>query len=389
VNRANPEVRVNQAGELRSARIESLRAVAALGVLTGHALIISHGVEPAYLNRILLGGGFGVFLFFALSGYLLFWPFARRDYGDGDSIDLRRYALNRAVRILPLYYFVLVVLLIFREDGGTLKQWLAFTTFSENFSQSTFGTVDGVMWSLVVELHFYAILPLLALGLATLARGSLRRAALLLGMLAVASFTLRLVTLTLDSTPNLYIRYSILSTFFFFVSGMLLALLRIAWRDERPKWLRGMLGSSTAWATASVLLMLLVWYQGKLEALTAVASFLLAGACILPLREGVVIRALEWRWLAAIGVCSYSIYLWHPPLLQDVVAEVPHMPHSFIGLFLPALAVSLLVAFLSYRLVEAPFLRLRRRWARSTPDRIGEAKAASALKPEQPSAVEH
>src|SRR3954467_15834245 len=150
------EARVNQAGELRSSRIESLRAVAALGVLVGHVLVISPGLHPAYLNRAVEGGGFGVYLFFALSGYLLFWPFARRDYGDGDAINLRRYAFNRAVRILPLYYFVLVVLLLLREDGGTLKQWLAFTRFSENFSTSTFGTVDGVMWSLVVELHFYA-----------------------------------------------------------------------------------------------------------------------------------------------------------------------------------------------------------------------------------------
>jgi peptidoglycan/LPS O-acetylase OafA/YrhL len=98
---------VDQAGELRSARIESLRAVAALAVYVGHVFGQANAYDPArtqdtFLDRALLGGGFGVYLFFALSGYLLFLPFARRDYAGGRAVDYRRYAQNRAVRILPL-----------------------------------------------------------------------------------------------------------------------------------------------------------------------------------------------------------------------------------------------------------------------------------------------
>jgi peptidoglycan/LPS O-acetylase OafA/YrhL len=363
--------RIEQAGELRSARIESLRAVAALGVLFGHVVLVSHGVGPTYLERALIGGGYGVYLFFVLSGYLLFWPFARRDYGDDESIDLRRYALNRALRILPLYYFVLAFLLLVQEDGGTLRQWLSFATFSENFSTSTFAKVDGVMWSLVVELHFYVLLPLLAFGIARLAHGSLRRAAVVLGVLAAASLVLRVGTVYLDSHPNLYLQYSIMSFFFFFVSGMMLALLRIAWREGPPSWLRGPLGSSSAWCATAVALMLAVFaiHEDWAEVLTAPASFLVVGASILPLRHGWVVRALEWRWLAATGVASYSLYLWHLPILERI-GDIQDAPKSFGALLVIGGGLAIFSAFVSYRIVEAPFLRLRRRWARSTPERV-------------------
>src|SRR5436189_6111084 len=92
-----PAPQVDQAGERRSARIESLRALAALGVLVGHAYGWSHGFAGAiygtYHGRVLLSGGFGVFLFFALSGYLLYLPFVRGAFSDRGGIDVRRYAV--------------------------------------------------------------------------------------------------------------------------------------------------------------------------------------------------------------------------------------------------------------------------------------------------------
>src|SRR3954451_17420490 len=129
--------RVVQAAEARSARVESLRALAATGVLVGHVYGVATGFEQgSFANRLGLAGGFGVWLFFALSGYLLFWPFVRRDYSSGGRIDLRRYALNRALRILPLYYVVLVVLLVLNEGGGSPAQWLRFGTFTQSFFTS-------------------------------------------------------------------------------------------------------------------------------------------------------------------------------------------------------------------------------------------------------------
>jgi peptidoglycan/LPS O-acetylase OafA/YrhL len=362
---------VEQAGELRSARIESLRAVAALGVYAGHVFGQANDYEPArtFADRVLLGGGFGVFLFFALSGYLLFWPFAKRDYLGGPSIDYGRYARNRALRILPLYFVVVVVLLIVAEGGGTLEQWLSWLTFSENFTtdRTNLTDVNGLMWSVVIELHFYLVLPFLAIALARLSGRSLSRAAAILLALGAASFALRYVTFYDEArrVEEPLLDYSLPSTFFFFVAGMLVVLLRIAWERRPPKLIRGPLAWAETWMAASLVFWLLVFDDYAHGYLAAVASAFLVAACVLPLRGGPVMRLLEWKVLAFVGVISYSYYLWHLPILESI-GEASWEPDSTVGLLAVSLPICLAAAYLSYRFVESPFLRLRRRWGATT-----------------------
>jgi peptidoglycan/LPS O-acetylase OafA/YrhL len=362
--------RVAQAGELRLARVESLRALAALAVLFSHVFLVSRNANFVLLtdtfpHRVMLGGGSAVFLFFALTGYLLFAPFARLYFGTGDPIDLRRYALNRALRILPLYYFAVIVFLIIQAGGGSAGQWWRFLTFSENFFTSTAGTVDGPMWSLVVEVHFYILLPLLALGLARLAGRSATRAALVLVAVGAASFYLhwRKVDNT-GSPPDLRWEYSLPATFFYFVPGMLLALLRVRVDPERLRRALGPMAVAEVWFIASLAVWALTVNSFKNAGLAAVASFLTVGACVLPLRGGPLVRALDWRPLAVVGVASYSLYLLHLPIVSWLH---PDVASGFGGLLAVALPLCVIVALISYRLVEAPFLRLRRRWSRSSP----------------------
>ena len=345
--------RVDQAGEQRLARLESLRALAALGVLVGHVWGARHAFGATgtddLLGRTIFGGGYGVFVFFALSGYLLFRPLANAVF-DGERVDLRRYAINRLLRTLPLYYVVVFVLLVVQEGGGTFGQWWRFTTLTENLFPSTVLTVDGPIWSLLVELQFYALLPLVAVGLARLARGSRRDAAVLLLVAGAGGAVLRIYLLNHRHVGDPRIVYSLLTTAFFFVPGMLLALAR----DVR---LRGPLGSGDVWLLASIPVWLFVFDDYSRTAWAAVASFLVVGGAALPLRHGPLVRALDWRPLALVGVASYSLYLWHLPI---VIAMERH------GALLWAVPVSLLVAFVSYRMVEEPFLRLRRRWSSSS-----------------------
>jgi peptidoglycan/LPS O-acetylase OafA/YrhL len=361
---------VQQAGEARSARIESLRALAALGVLVGHVFGQVHDYDPAqtlstFWQRVLLGGGFGVFLFFALSGYLLFRPFAERDYGGGPRIDLRRYARNRALRILPLYYVVLVVVLVLGEGGGTPEQWVGFATFSENFTsdRTTITAVNGVMWSLVIEVHFYVLLPLIAYALSRLSRRSLVRVAVLLGTLAAISLAFRYLTLyRYERLERPLFDYTIISTFFYFVAGMLVAVVRVAWREGPPAWVRGPILRAEIWMAVSLVFWAVVFDDYAHGWAAAPASFFLLGACVLPLRAGPVVRALEWRWLALLGVASYSLYLWHLPILESL-GQAGWAPTTFLGLLAVTLALSIPASVLSYRFIEVPFLRLRRRWS--------------------------
>jgi peptidoglycan/LPS O-acetylase OafA/YrhL len=338
--------RVVQAGEVRSARIESLRALAAMSVLVGHVWLFSQGAASAtYPHRLVEAGRYGVWLFFALTGYLLFWPFVR-----SGAIDLRRYALNRVLRILPLYYFVVVVLLVIDQHGGSSTQWLRFTTMTESFSRSTVGTVDVPIWSLAVEVQFYALLPVLAWLL--MRTGSVRRAAIGLCVLAGLSLVVWFVKVHVPAAPDLRWRYSLPATFFNFTAGMFLALLRA--RTARLPVRSDVLiaGGVALWLVAASAIR---WA----EPLCALGAALIVGALVLPVNEGPLTRSLAFRPLAALGVASYSLYLWHVPVIRSL--------HSHTGFGTAALLVggagfAIAVAAVSYLGVERPFLGLRRRW---------------------------
>lgn len=368
---------IDQAGELRSVRVESLRAIGVLGVLVAHTMGWASYYGPeigqgAFSRAVALGTQASPFVLFVLSGCLLYGPFARRDLGNGDPINLRRYAINRALRILPLYYAVLLVLFVFQEHVGTLKKWALYASFSQSLVAGPNFQVNRVFWYLDIEVHFYVLLPLLAFLLARASGGSRNRAALLLGMLGFASFLFFLYAWHLDPTPNPYWQFSLLSTFFFLSAGMLLALIRLSWEERRPEWLRGPLASADLWIAASAgLCVLNIFWRYSLPSMSAMVnillvSVLLVGACVLPLRTGPLIRALEWSPLAVLGVAAYSLLLWHDPILK-ALAKSSWAPSGFVGLLAVGLPLCCLMAFASYALIEAPFLRLRRRWARSTP----------------------
>lgn len=373
------ESSINQAGELRSSRIESLRALAALGVLVGHAFLIAlayRGTSTGLRNQLISGGLLTVFLFFTLSGYLLYWPFVRHYHG-GARLDLVRYARNRALRILPLYWVAVALLLAIEPLGAHRSDWWRYALFIQNYSPRTVERLDSPMWSLAVEVQFYILLPLLAAVVGRVSRGSVRRALVAVIALGCASFALRLVKVTLASGTGfgpLYGPLSLPTLFFFFATGMVIALLRVAWEERPPRWLLGWLGSSDLWLVATVPLWCLAAIDPRREWLIAASTFLVVAACVLAPGPGFLVRVLDLRPLAAIGVASYSLYLWHVPLL--VYLSGVHLvfsdtaptrdltpPQSFAQLLAYALPACVAVALASYVVIEAPFLRLRRRWA--------------------------
>ena len=360
---------VHQAGERRSARIESLRALAAVGVLVGHAWGWSHGWNPqalygSYHGRVFVSGGFGVFLFFALSGYLLYLPFARGAFGDRGAVDIKRYAANRALRILPLYYVVFAVFLAL-SSSALQAQWWRYALFLENFSADTEGKVVGPAWSVVVEVQFYILLPLFAWLVTKVSRRSLATATVVVAGLGVAAFLFRYATVTNAHDVTRIWAHSLPATCVFFFPGFLLAHLRVQLDRREQRWMsRRVIGSSNLWFAAGVGAWLVVAYRFDLDIMTLAASTLLLGACALPLRQGLIVRLLDLRVIAGLGAASYSLYLWHGPIVQRLSTQ-SWMPSGFIPLVLISLVLCCAIAVISYRLIESPFLRLRRSWSSS------------------------
>lgn len=370
------EHEIVQAGERRSARVESLRALAALSVLTAHVWLYFKLFGPAsytpFLHGILAGGGLGVQLFFALSGYLIFRPFARRDFGPGGRIDLKTYALNRGLRILPLYWVAIVVLMIATQHGGSFTQWWRFGLFSESFWTSTAQTVDGPMWSVVVEIHFYILLPMIAWALGRITRGNRGYAIALIVLAGLLSVGFR----SLHPSPWVVWEFSLPATFYGFVPGMVLALLQISWEERTPGLVRGVLAAADAWLVAGIGLWLVVCWKPTLAAeIIPFAAFLVVGAVVLVPAGGRLVAVLDTRPLALVGVISYSIYIWHVPIISELV-RVPSLARSFPLLFVTGLSSSLVAAAASYFVVERPALRLRRAWAK--PSAAGTRKTTAA-----------
>lgn len=364
---------VLQAGEPRLARVESVRALAALGVVVGHLWVTSHGfaAEPilgTLPRRLVFGLTYGVWVFFGLTGYLLFWPFVRRHFA-GERLDLRRYARNRVLRILPLYWFAVVLLLAVHVEHPTTQLLWRHLLLLQNFWRGSIDRVDAPLWSVVVEMQFYALLPLLAFAVLRFGGRSRLRAAGLLAVLAAASMAARQV-LALDAAdPALTLsRFQLPTTFGFFAAGMSVALLRSGWEERPPAWLRGPLAAPWLWLAGALPLWALMCWRFDLENVSVLAVFLVVGSFMLPLRAWRGVAALDWRPLALLGVVSYSLYVWHAPLILELHGARGLMGEGGFALVLAAIVpLCIATAAVSYVVVERPPLRLRRRWAPATP----------------------
>jgi peptidoglycan/LPS O-acetylase OafA/YrhL len=309
----------------RSAGLDALRTIACLLVVAFHLHTVA-SVPFGVLDPVIGGGDQGVYLFFALSGYLLYKPFVRGD------VDLRSYAIKRLSRILPGYYIALVGLEILTRSPlpGTAPG--AYLLIASSYSGPLRGFL-GSAWTLSAELVFYAALPVIA----RLARN--REAVVIAGLGAASSAWTVLLRLT-GSDPSTVQLGFFPAVFYAFVPGMLLAILEVRHyatfvQLRAPLYL--MLG--TVLAVLGTLLHELPIAIG----VGLGAPFLIGGLAQRQLPAA--------RLLAFTGGASYALYLWHKDLL--------------IAFGVAGLQIALAASGLSWALVEAPVLRLGHRLAAS------------------------
>jgi peptidoglycan/LPS O-acetylase OafA/YrhL len=153
---------------VRNHALDGLRGLAALGVLTLHVWMFTvqgaHGREE--LVSLLTGEPrLGVVLFFVLSGYLLAGPWVASALEGRPTPRLGRFAVKRAARIVPAYWVAMLGSFYLLSGSGhdyevSAGQLPLFAAFGQNYVASAAGRLDPPMWSLVVEVSFYAVLPL-------------------------------------------------------------------------------------------------------------------------------------------------------------------------------------------------------------------------------------
>ena len=301
----------------RSSGLDGLRAFAAVFVVAFHLNTVS-GVSFGPLDAVIRGGDSGVYLFFALSGYLLYKPFVR------GAVDLVDFAARRSARILPGYFVALLGLTLLTGSRLPLDHPLPFLAMSSSYDLELRGFL-GNAWTLSAEILFYATLPLIA----WLARG---REVLVLLALGAASALAAVVFRAVYTDATAWLTGAYPFVFYAFVPGMLLAVFEVRhpFRFHRLRhWPFLGLG-----AVLVVVGALTTAFPVALA--TGVGTVLLMGW----LRHHPLPGA---HILAFAGGASYALYLWH----KD----------AFIA-FGPAVGVALSVtaAALSWAVVEHPIL---------------------------------
>jgi peptidoglycan/LPS O-acetylase OafA/YrhL len=301
----------------RSSGLDGLRALAALAVVAFHLHTVS-GLSFGPLNPVVQGADSGIYMFFALSGYLLYKPFVRGE------VNLVGYGLKRAGRIVPGYLVALVGLAVLTGSQLPVQHPLPFLTMSSSYDLELRGFL-GNAWTLSAEILFYMTLPLIAAA----ARG---REALVLGGLAIVSVCAVTYHRTALTPENAWLSGTYPLVFYAFVPGMFLALLEANY----PEQLRRL----RAWPYLAVGVGYLV-----LGALTTILPVALATGFGTALVMGWLLnhRLPGSRVLGFFGGASYALYLWHKDAL---IAFGPWL----------GLAITVVAAALSWAVVERPIL---------------------------------
>jgi peptidoglycan/LPS O-acetylase OafA/YrhL len=335
--------------------LDGLRAASITLVLLSHSFNQSSGSWPQSLRVIVRNGPLGVSVFFVISGYLITMLLVR-EWGATGKIDLQKFYVRRAFRIIPACYAYLGVVLLLMCAGlifKTFPEWFLCLIFLRNYAVAL-GLGSGQdsftahCWSLAVEEQFYLFSP------ACLAVFGPRRCVWLAAGLIIASPVSRVLTylaLPGDRMPLVWMTHTRMDTIMFGClaallcgSGALRAGVRRA-ADARLPWF-------AIFFVIVISPLLTMRFRGVYLFLF---RFSLEGACITLVMLWLIDRPASFagrlmnkRAVVHLGVISYSFYLWQ---------------QLFCGLGLPwSIAPTLLMAEGSYRFIEQPFLRARERF---------------------------
>lgn len=328
--------------------LDGIRGFAALAILAEHV---------GFLKGI---GYLGILFFFALSGFLLSAPFIQKPERAVSYTYMTEYLLRRLKRIMPMHYVIITILFLFHGK------------IAEGFRNLIYVQSDGILWTVVQELFFYLVLPMIMAAIYLLFKKKKGWAFIFCcGLILVSDnfLTNDLISLygnSIKNSPKIGI----------FLSGVAFAYLT-SWFMDHPlhKRLDGrFIRSASSFAGLILFLLFLVFAFKYIPSLRLYNP--LDRADIFGFISGLFLMVVvlgNSTWLGrlagcyplrAVGVVSYSFYLLHPVVLSMIRAaaseffNVPHLTGW--PMFVIATGCTYCLATLTYTYIERPFLKLAR-----------------------------
>jgi peptidoglycan/LPS O-acetylase OafA/YrhL len=333
-----------------------LRLFAATQVVLSHSAAHLDIARPSWWQ--IIEAFPGVPIFFVISGFLISASYER-------TSSVRAYARNRILRIYPgLWCCIFVTVAVagafgFAFDGGRALAWLGAQLvgliYTPQFLKSFgFGSYNGSLWTIPIELQFYLLLPILY---AIIRRPSARSAylgAFLLFFVAVAIATNRsfqpLAEVLQEPLGQKVLRYSFIPHFYLFLAGVVLQ--RVS--AQHSRWV---VGKGLHWLAAYLAIHFLI----PNSAVTYVVATMTLGVAVVaiaytrPRLSEHVLRGND---------ISYGVYIYHGLLLNIFVQLGLTGQYKFL---IAVLLLTYPVAYLSWLLVERPLLRRKKQTIHATP----------------------
>ncbi len=343
--------------------LDGIRAISFFLVFFAHA----------GLGATIIPGGFGVTIFFLLSGFLI-TTLLRLEFARYRRISLGSFYLRRVLRILPPMYVSLVLALLIYHAGaghppipiaGTLSQALQVSNYYQIYAANPITTPGtGVLWSLAVEEHFYLLFPVFYAWMCP--RFSASRQAFILLLLCAGALAWRCVL-------HFGLHADVLRTYYAsdarFDSILLGCVFAVAANPLTRDPMHERILKHMGWLLPLSLSVLLGAFLVRNDGFRETFRYTVQGLALIPpfiaaihYRKSPVVRFLNLPFMRFLGVLSYSLYLCHAIFLVSI--EGLAGGSSFLTGAI-SLAAALCFATVVHYAIERPCTKIRKRFSKA------------------------